>query len=64
MKRRRVIWFAVAFAMAAAVAVVPTVREWLAVDACLDGGGAWVKQTKRCSHDQVELDRHGSSPPH
>jgi len=62
MKRRRVIWFAFALAMAAAVAIIPMVRAWLTVDSCLDGGGAWVKQTKKCSHDQAEVDHFKSSP--
>ena len=37
-------------------------REWLAIDACLDGGGAWIKQVSKCSHDPSEVDRHKSTP--
>jgi len=61
MSRRRVIWFAVTLTLAAAFVVVPMVHEWLTVDACLDGGGAWIKQTGKCSHDQAEIDRYKST---
>ena len=54
------LWFAIAFVMAAAAIAVPVVREWLAVDACLDSGGAWIKQASKCSHDQAEIDRYRS----
>lgn len=62
MKRRRLIWYAAALVLAGAIAAAPHVQQWLTVDACLDGGGAWIKEANRCSHDPNEVARHKSSP--
>jgi len=61
-KRRRVIWYVAALVLAGAIAAAPHVQEWLTVDACLDGGGAWIKEAGRCSNGPVEVTRHKSSP--
>ncbi|NGM52001.1 hypothetical protein G5B46_20515 [Caulobacter sp. 602-2] len=34
----------------------PKVDRWLDVDVCLDGGGAYIHDQGRCSHDQSEID--------
>ncbi|MDR6626406.1 hypothetical protein [Caulobacter segnis] len=62
MKRRRLVWYVAALVLAAAIAAAPHVQQWLTVDACLDGGGAWIKETSRCSHDPAEVARLKSSP--
>ena len=62
MKRRRVIWYVAGLVLAGVIAAAPHVQEWLTVDACLDGGGAWIKEANRCSHDPAEVARHKSSP--
>lgn len=31
--------------------IFPTAREYLASDACLDGGGTWLAQELRCKHE-------------
>lgn len=62
MKRRRLVWYAAPLAVAGLIAAAPHVQDWLTVDACLDGGGAWIKETNRCSHDSNEVARYKSSP--
>jgi hypothetical protein len=49
-KRTWFIPFALAAAAALAVAAAPAAREWFAVDACLDGGGCWVRSSSRCEY--------------
>jgi hypothetical protein len=58
MKRRRLIWYGAALAIAAVIAAAPAVQEWLTVDACLDNGGAWIKKAGKCSHDRAEIERY------
>lgn len=52
MPRRRLIWYGAALAIAAAIAAAPAIQDWLTVDACLDSGGAWVKQARICIHEK------------
>jgi len=56
--KRRGGWIVIVLLAVAAIPVSRCTREYFTVDACLDGGGAWIKQIKKCSHDQAEVDRH------
>jgi hypothetical protein len=56
--KQRGVWIIVALVLAAAWPLGRCAQEWLSVDACLDGGGAWIDAIKKCSHDQQEIDRY------
>lgn len=62
MKRRRLIWYGAALVITVIIAAAPTIQNWLTVDACLDGGGAWIKEAGKCSHDQAEINRYKVAP--
>ena len=56
--KRRGVWIIAALLVVAAIPVSRCTQEYFTVDACLDGGGAWIKQIKKCSHDQAEVDQY------
>ncbi len=56
--KRRMVWIIIALLAIAAIPVARRTQEYFTIDTCLDGGGAWIKQTKKCSHDQAEVDRY------
>ena len=59
---RRHGWMVLAFAVALFFPLARCAREWLAIDACHDGGGAWIRKTSACSHDQAGIDRSKTAP--
>jgi len=56
--RRRRAWLVVVLVALAAFPAGHCTQEYFTVDACLDGGGAWIDGIKKCSHDQAEVDRY------
>jgi hypothetical protein len=56
--KRYGVWIIAVVLVLAAIPLSWCTREYFTVDACLDSGGAWIKQTRKCSHDQAEVDRY------
>jgi hypothetical protein len=52
----------IALVAALVATVLPSVREWLAVDTCLDAGGVYDYATRVCRTDVASLPARGWSP--
>lgn len=49
-RRTKLILLALAMGAALGLACAPAVRQWFAVDACLDAGGCWDGVSRRCEY--------------
>jgi|GEM_PF-6517403 len=59
---RRHAWIVIALAVALFFPLARCTREWRAIDACHDSGGAWLERASKCSHDPAEIDRAKTAP--
>ncbi|GEM_PF-1399265 len=54
--RRAWLWGVLCAAGVAGAVAWPKVDRWLDVDVCLDGGGVYIHDQGRCSHDDADID--------